>query len=122
MIDFGQPQNNIKSLQSLERFRYENIFNIFKTSDSYYFYNILNKVVLPEQVSGEYLDIIKLNKKLPWTTLSYQIYGSMYLWWVIVLLNKPENIFMAEAGNEYKYIKPQKIGVVIDSIFSQINK
>jgi hypothetical protein len=46
----------------------------------------------------------------------------MYLWWVIVLLNKPENIFMAEAGNEYKYIKPQKIGVVIDSIFSQINK
>lgn len=123
MIDYGQQQKDIRLLPSLDNSRYETIFNIYKTDDvnSYYYYNILNKVVLPDPIDETIVTSISLNRSLPWTTLAYKLYGDISLWWLIVLLNKPKNIFYAEGGNEYRYVIQESIPVILNSIQQQIN-
>jgi hypothetical protein len=124
-MDIGDFQNNIVDLPSIDLVRYENIFKTFaveKSKDNtYYFYNILNKINIPQQLNEEILGTIKLNTRLPWTTLSYKIYTTQYLWWLVFILNKPENIFFAEAGIEYKYVLPEYLGAVLENIQSQIS-
>jgi hypothetical protein len=125
MIFTGLRQDDIPTLPDLEQDRYENIFNIYTTKagtdNLYYYYNILNKVQIPNSLDQRIFDTKKLNRKLPWTTFSYQLYETMNLWWLIFLINKPKNIFIADAGIEYKYIRREYIDEVITSILSQIN-
>lgn len=115
----GIPQNQVAELNSLNKNLYENIFNVNlinnDTSDAY-FYNLLNKVILPEDISDEYVERKVLTGDKPWTMLSFELYGTIQLWWTIVLLNKPINIFKAEANTEYKYIKPELINSVLQQI------
>ncbi len=126
MNEFGDFQSNILSLPALERERYENIFKVYeidKTENNYYFfYNILKKIEIPSSFDREIVDTLSINTNLPWTTLSYKLYGTQYLWWLIFLINKPKNIFYAEAGNTIEYIKADYITQVVDSIQSQITK
>jgi hypothetical protein len=125
MIDYGNLQNNISELPSLDLERYESIFKVYqveKTSDNfYYYYNILKKVIIPETIDKSLLGSFDLNRDLPWTTLSYKLYGTQFLWWLIFLINKPENIFYAKAGIEVKYILPQYVENVLNSISKQVN-
>jgi len=125
MNNLGEYQNNITELPSLVGNRYENIFKVYTTEkdrdNAYYFYNIINKVILPSIIDQELLGVIDLNTKLPWTTLSYKIYGTINLWWLIYLINKPKNIFYADPGIQYKYILPEYIDAVLNDIKAQIN-
>jgi hypothetical protein len=121
----GQLQDEIPDLPALGRDRYENIFNVYttqKNEDSfYYYYNILNKIVIPDTIDENVIGTVTLNRKLPWTTFSFQLYQTMNLWWLLFLLNKPKNIFVAEAGIEYKYIRQEYIEQVINDLGEQIN-
>jgi hypothetical protein len=101
--------------------RYESIFKIYKENE-YLFFNILNKVVIPDNIDDSIIGTIIPNNSLPWTTLSFQIYNNIHLWWIIFLLNRPENIFVAEAGVEYKYILPEFVGAILQDIQSQISR
>jgi len=115
----GALQNQVDELTSLNSNLYENIFNvnlIDGDGSDLYFYNILNKVVFPDDISDEYITEVVINVDKPWTTLSHEIYGTIQLWWVIVLLNKPDYIFKAQAGTTYKFIKPGFINAVLQQI------
>ena len=115
----GALQNQVEELNSLNSNLYENIFNvnlIDGDGSDLYFYNILNKVVFPDDISDEYITEVVINVDKPWTTLSHEIYGTIQLWWVIVLLNKPDYIFKAQAGTTYKFIKPGFINAVLQQI------
>ena len=119
----GSKQNDVEELMSLANDMYENIFkvNLIDTKGTdLYFYNLLNKVVFPDNISDEIVDTITLQNDKPWTTLSYELYGTINLWWTVYLLNKPDYIFKAQAATEYKYIKPGAMGVVLQQI--TINK
>jgi hypothetical protein len=121
----GKLQNNISELPALDSVRYENIFKLYNTqkgSNNYYFYNILNKVVIPDVIDEDLVTTITLDRRLPWTTLSYKLYGTIYLWWLIYILNKPKNIFYAEPAIEYKYFLPSNVDAIINNISEQINK
>jgi len=122
----GNLQKNISNLPALDTTRYENIFKVHIVEngprDSYYFYNILNKVTIPDNIDQTLLGTISLSKKLPWTTLSYQLYGTISLWWLIFLLNKPKNIFYAESGNQYKYFLPVYVDSIINNILGQVEQ
>jgi hypothetical protein len=122
----GQLQQDILILPNLDNTRYENIFKIYTVekdkNSSYYYYNILNKVIIPDNIDQSLLGTIKLNRKLPWTTLSYKLYNTTYLWWLIVLLNKPKNIFYADAGIQYKYILQSNIDGLMADIIQQADK
>lgn len=113
----GKKQNEIAELVDLNRNLYENIFNVNLIEGSNtYFYNILNKVIFPEDISDEFIDEVTLMSDKPWTMLSFQLYGTIDLWWVVYLLNKPDYIFKAQANNTYKFIKSDYITNVLSQI------
>ena len=119
----GASQNEVEELTSLSNDMYENIFkiNLIDTDNNdLYFYNILNKVIFPDDISDEIVDTLILQNDTPWTMLSYKLYGTTNLWWTVYLLNKPDYIFKAQAATEYKYIKPGALGAVLQQI--TINK
>lgn len=123
-MKIGNYQNQINDLPSISKERYENIFKIYSvddTSTNYRFYNILNKVTIPDDIDENLLGTINLNVKVPWTILSYKLYNTQFLWWLIFLLNKPKNIFYADSGIEYKYVLPENIISVLDTIENQLN-
>ena len=113
----GKAQNEITELATLSRNLYENIFNVNLIEDNnVYFYNLLNKVIFPDDISDEFTDEITLLSDKPWTMLSFQLYGTINLWWAVYLLNKPDYIFKAQANNTYKFIKSNYITSVLNKI------
>ena len=113
----GKVQNEITDLATLSRNLYENIFNVNLIEDNnVYFYNLLNKVIFPDDISGAFTDEITLMSDKPWTMLSFQLYGTINLWWTVYLLNKPDYIFKAQANNTYKFIKSKYITSVLNRI------
>lgn len=120
----GLYQNQIAGLPALARDRYENIFKMYnittENGTSTYFYNILNKVQIPANLDKTVIGKITTTSDMPWTTLSYKLYGSIFLWWLIFLLNKPKDIFTVKSGVTYMYILPEYIDDVITNIQSQL--
>jgi hypothetical protein len=122
MIDFGKQQNDIPDLFPLDSTRYENIFKLYKDPNSIYFYNILNNIIVPDNIDQQFYYIIKLNRKIPWTTISYEQYGTIDLWWFICLVNKINNpIKFVEPGAELKIIRKNYLATVLNIIQKNIN-
>ena len=122
MIDFGKQQNDIPDLFPLDSTRYENIFKLYKDPNSIYFYNILNNIIVPDNIDQQFYYIIKLNRKIPWTTISYEQYGTIDLWWFIWLVNKINNpIKFVEPGSELKIIRKNYLATVLNIIQKNIN-
>jgi len=62
----GKAQNEITDLATLSRNLYENIFNVNLIEDNnVYFYNLLNKVIFPDDISDEFTDEITLMSDKP---------------------------------------------------------
>tara|TARA_R100000908_G_C3732030_1_gene131092 strand:+ start:364 stop:741 length:378 start_codon:yes stop_codon:yes gene_type:complete len=120
-ITTGTKQNNITELNKLSDELYESIFNVnlIENKDkSFYFYNTLEKVIFPEFINTEVFDIKTLDTDTSWTNLSFKIYETISLWWVIFLLNNPTYVFKAKAGRTYKFIKPEYISNVLTRLNS----
>jgi hypothetical protein len=125
-------QNDIKDLPKLSQERYENIFHVFEAikpisnTDSspnniYYFYNILTKISIPSDVSEDVFEYYRISKQYPWTTISYRIYGTQYLWWLIALTNKIINpTQIPKPGDILKVIKPEFVGIILNDIRNQV--
>lgn len=120
-----EPQlnnNQIPDLPQIQAMRYENIFNVYKKikdGKDFYFYNINNKISLPVNIDEVFLQTFQLDRTIPWTTLSHIIYGNIYLWYILYILNKSNNSkpeFNVEAGTTIVFIKPEFISSVVKSI------
>ena len=121
MADLGKFQEDITNLPILEQYRYENIFKIYETGDKdFFYYNILKKIKLPDDMDDELFNTVAYNDALPITTLSYRIYGTTYLWWLIMVVNNISNPAKIAAGSRVKYIKKQYLKPTIDSIKQQL--
>ena len=118
----GTFQNNIDTLPELELYRYENIFKVYETGEkNFYYYNILKKIELPENLNNTFFDFIVLNKNLPLTSVSYEIYGTTYLWWLILIVNKINNpVKNLPVGKKIKYVKTKFIKDILDNIKNQL--
>jgi hypothetical protein len=100
---------------------YENIFNMYKDTnengDMYYFYNIGKKITLPDNIDEGVFDYFSVPDTLPLTTISYQVYGSMHLWWLILLTNNIQNsLKLLSPGSVIKIIKKEYLGAILDSL------
>ena len=116
ITDLEQYQNNITTLPTLDDTRYENIFKLAK-DDKFFFYNIIKKISIPDDIQSEVYIEIRVNSKQPWTTLSDTIYGNQNLWWLICLVNKIYNpINNPELGSVYKVIKPEYVNTILQEI------
>tara|TARA_R110002096_G_C14594806_1_gene722266 strand:+ start:1512 stop:1880 length:369 start_codon:yes stop_codon:yes gene_type:complete len=115
----GKSRKNIADLEAISSELYENIFkvNIIENKDkNFLFYNTLNKVIFPDNLSGDTYDELTVQVDTPWTTLSFNLYGTINLWWVVYLINKPKYIFLAKSGSTVKYITPSAISLILNSM------
>lgn len=113
----GQYQNNIPVLPNLNIYRYEKILKLYQTSNNQYFYNLIQSIFLPDQLDKRALFYITVQQQQPWTTISYNAYKTIELWWLILLTNKIQNPFKLPAtGTVLAVIKPQYIPDILKEI------
>ena len=115
----GKNRNNITDLNSISSELYESIFkvNLIENKDkNFYFYNTLNKIIFPDNLSADIYEELTVQVDTPWTTLSFNLYGTINLWWVVYLINKPKYIFLAKGGSTVRYIKPGAISSILNRI------
>lgn len=122
MNKLGKYQNNIDDLSTLDLEHYERIFKLYITSNNdkdFYFYNILRRISMPDNLDSGVSRVFKVKTPLPLTIISYNIYQDIRLWWLLLLLNKKEigkNIFVVPGGVEIKYIAPESLTSVFQEI------
>ena len=117
MIEGPYNQNNVSDLPSLQAFRYENLFNVY-LKDNFYSYNILSKVNFPVELDQSYYNTyIVPNNSMSYTNLSYKLYGTPLLWWLICATNNITNpVPFPEPGLRLKILKPEVVSSIIQQI------
>lgn len=95
---------------------FENFFNIYQDENAYYFYNLNSTVYLdiPQSRLKNYV----CQHDLHWPTISYNIYGTVRLAWVLMKVNNisPDIAFnIVSAGSTVKYLDRNDITTIIDS-------
>jgi hypothetical protein len=120
----GVFRKDLDFLETVPSVSYENIFRMYSTENTkasnFYYFNILNSVYFPDNIpTGSYYTIT-LNKRLPWTAISYNEYRTTDLWWIIALANKVYNpVYYPAPGSTLRIIKPEYVKLVFDEITSQ---
>lgn len=128
MIDLGKYQNDIDNLKQLELEDYERIFKIYNATSNnknFSFYNILRKIDMPDVIDDELVDTYTVNVRTGLTIISYNIYGTIKLWWLIYLINQKllgSNRFIVPGGTVVKFIKPELLFTVFSQITNVITK
>ena len=98
---------------------YENILNMYQTEneDAYNYFNISNKVQINiNNIDENFVEYFYIDAPLPLTTLSYRIFGTQHLWWLIVAMNKLNPIDIPAAGTVIVVPKQQFIAEVLNAI------
>jgi len=114
----GDFQKDVLSLQRPSEFQYENFFRMYLTEDSQYFYNLLSfsVYVLDELDPSTYYEIT-IDRKLPWTAISYNEYRNIDLWWLIMVVNKIYNpLSFPDQGSKIKIIYPQYVKRILTKL------
>lgn len=118
-MDLGLYQNNIPELPNLNDLRYENIFKMYKNDTSQYYYNITKTITLPEDIDPGQIIYYRMRRRMPWTMVSFNIYNTIELWWLLCLLNKVKNPVKApDTGLVIKALNPD----IVSSVLSEIKK
>ena len=117
MDSLGTYQNKLSDLPVLKNLRYENIFKVYTTGNSQYYYNLLQSIFLPEKLNSDLIYYQSLNTKTPWTVVSFNAYKTIELWWLICLSNQIYNpVKFPDRGAVLKIIKPQYVPNILNEI------
>lgn len=113
--------NDIKLLPEISNNRYENLFYVYKFDNNgkqFFYYNITNKLALPQEISKSFLLSTAFDAKLPLPLASYKLYGTTSLWYIISMLNfnTSKARFFVEPGEEIIYLKPEFLNTLISKI------
>lgn len=114
----GSKQVDILSLQRPSEFQYENFFKMYLTEDSQYYYNLLSfsVYILDELDPSTYYEI-QVDRKMPWTAISYNEYRNIDLWWLIMVVNKIYNpLDFPEQGSKLKILYPQYVKTILTKL------
>ncbi len=103
--------------QNLNSYDYANIFNTYKTSEGYEFYNLINSINIEGDLDASLYDFDVVYDFRSWYELSNKYYGTPRLWWILLVANKIQNPFDVTSGQRVKILKP----VAVTQIVSQIN-
>lgn len=113
-------QNLIPDLPKLRNENYANIFNVFADENDFYFYNLLETIVVPESLPSNFYDFYNITYQDTWPLISYKVYNTPNLWWLITsvngIINPTEPL---EPGSTIKYLKTQYASLVITQLTTQ---
>ena len=93
----------------------EQIFNQYTSKENVPFYLLSKGITFPLDNELDISQWIFNSENKPWTILSYEIYGTIEYWWVLVSLN-PQNSFYAPENSEIKFIRKDIIGEVLGNV------
>lgn len=113
-------QNNIKNLPQLRVENYENIFNVYEDNNKNYFYNILQTIQIPAELPLGYYEPYTVVYEDTWPFISYKLYKTPNLWWVITHANSiidPTSI--PTPGTVLKVFKSGVVKAIIEQISYQ---
>ena len=94
----------------------EHMFNIYEDEHNDYRYN-LNTTLYVDALSH---DTYTLNHDLQWPTVSYKLYGTTRLAWLLMKLNdvKAADVFQyVKAGQTIKYLPTNDVQQILDVIY-----
>lgn len=80
-------QNQIEKLLRLNSENLENIFNVYIDDKDSYFYNILQTIVVPTDLPEGYYNKYTITPEDTWPYISYKIYHTPNMWWLILSAN-----------------------------------
>ena len=101
--------------------KYEDIFTQNKTGTNYTFYNILKTVNFPKNLPSSIVMNYTVTGSPTFATLSYKIYGTTTLWWLICLVNDIQNpVKLLTPGTTIKVVRPNQLDNVLKQIQSKV--
>ena len=119
--DLQKYNNDISDLTTIPYTRYENLFKVAK-NNNYYFYNILKKIVIPENIDSRLFSEVIITDNIPYTTLSYRFYNTQDLWWLICIVNNIINpVNNITPGTKLKILKNDAVNRLLAFIDQNIN-
>lgn len=112
-----QKQNSITELPGLDTYRFENLFNVYRDGNFFY-YNLLATTNFPNTINSEfYYSYTVPYDNLTWTFISELHYQTTELWWLICSVNNIQNpIDFPKAGTVLKMLKADVVMGVLQSI------
>lgn len=115
-------QNTFPDLPKLDNENYENIFNVYLDENGYYFYNLLQTVVIPSDLPEGYYDNYSVVYGDTWPFISYKIYNTPNLWWVILSVNNIANpTEQPKPGQQIQILKSRYVTNILNQISVQTN-
>jgi hypothetical protein len=114
----GSFLKDVPYLSQSDEYSFENFLRLYLTKDNQFYFNILStQIFIDGELNPTTYYTIRVNKRVPWTTLSYNEYRNMNLWWLIMIVNKIRNpLNYPEPGTELKILYPNYVRFVIDKI------
>lgn len=113
-------QNSFKDLPRLTNENYENIFNIFTDKDDRYFYNLLQTIEFPQNLPDGYFITYNIKYGDTWPFISYKVYNTPNVWWIILLANKIDNpITSLVPGTSIKIPKIEVVKIILAELITQ---
>ena len=122
MKKLGELQNEIPALPKLNQSDYERIFHVYQIESNgknFYHYNILNKISIPDIINPNLIELYQVDADLPFTTIAYDVYGSIKSWWLIYILNKSvflSNPFVIPGGTQLRIFIQDALPLILDAI------
>lgn len=99
---------------------YMRLYNILLDIDrTTHFMNIFKSVTINEEAQTDILayDTYEVSEGEFWDNISYQVYGTPFLWWSIALMNDVSNPFEElEAGTNIKILKIQNLSILFSDM------
>jgi len=113
---------SLLNLDNKSNFAMERIFNVYKQYGAkHFYYNILNRVDFPENISPSTYTKYHVKPNEPWTLISYKFYARIDLWWIIAAYNKIDDTFTPiPPGTTLMVPTPAMIRVIIDDIKNSV--
>ena len=117
----NQNHNSVASLSgelvSLSDYNYENIFSMFRTEGGHYGYNLLRTLNIPKNLATNLYEVVKVNRKMSWTNVSYLEYGTIKLWWLVCLANHIKDpTRLPEPGTTLRIISKKFVPTILKLI------
>lgn len=96
----------------------ENMFNVYQDKNGFYFFNLNDTLYINTDVSA--VEYKTLDHPMHWPTISYVIYGTTRLAWLLLKVNDigADEVFKRrEAGEKIKFVKKN----LVQSIVANLN-
>jgi hypothetical protein len=122
LSSIGSYLKDIPFLPTPDEYSYENFLRLYLNNNNQFYFNILStKIDFDGELDTSTYYKITVKKRIPWTTLSYNEYRNINLWWLIMAVNKIYNpIEYPVPGTELKILYPEYVRYVIDIINNKL--